>query len=181
MAEHLRSAPAHEEPLLGRSNSSEGDSPAGSDAGEKEGEGVVVERVDEGRIVVVGLNRPQYRNAVDGPTAAALTRALRQELEADPVAKVGVLHGIGGSFCAGADLKAVAADHQLDDGEQGSTTTTTTKEGGERKSRRNRLLPHGDGPMGPTRLLLSKPVIAAVSGTTRPAGYIHVCVCVYLF
>ncbi len=118
---------------------------------------VVVERVDEGRVVVVGLNRPHARNAVDRPTAEALTRALREELEADPRAKVGVLHGIGGTFCAGADLKAIGPGESQEEEAGG---------GGQREgsSRRNRLLPHGDGPMGPTRLLLSKPVIAAISG-----------------
>jgi enoyl-CoA hydratase len=113
--------------------------------------------VDEGRVVVVGLNRPHARNAVDRPTAEALTRALREELEADPRAKVGVLHGIGGTFCAGADLKAISP------GESEEEAGGDQREG---SIRRNRLLPHGDGPMGPTRLLLSKPVIAAISGAS---------------
>jgi enoyl-CoA hydratase len=120
---------------------------------------VVVERVDGGRVVVVGLNRPHARNAVDRPTAEALTRALREELEANPRAKVGVLHGIGGTFCAGADLKAISPGESEEEEAGGGDQ----REG---SSRRNRLLPHGDGPMGPTRLLLSKPVIAAISGAS---------------
>ena len=85
------------------------------------------------------LSRPERRNAVDGATALALSQAFR-EFEADPGASVAVLHGEGGVFCAGADLKAVGTDSG------------------------NRVAPDGDGPMGPTRMRLSKPVIAAVAG-----------------
>lgn len=104
---------------------------------------VRVER--QGPVTTVILHRPQARNAVDRETAQALARAFRT-FEADPEARVAVLWGEGGTFCSGADLKAVAA------------------------GRPNRLEPEGDGPMGPTRMLLSKPVIAAVAGHAVAGG-----------
>ena len=96
-------------------------------------------------ITVIGLDRPERRNAVDGPTARALAEAFRQ-FEADSDARVAVLHG-GKSFCAGADLQAMA---------QGENP--------------NALHPEGDGPMGPTRMELSKPVIAAIEGYAVAGG-----------
>lgn len=96
----------------------------------------------------IAIDRPGHRNAVDRPTADALAEAFRR-FQGDPDARVAVLRGVGSHFCAGADLKAVAA------GDAG---------------RRNRLEPDGDGPMGPTRLQLSKPVIAAVSGYCVAGG-----------
>ncbi|MEU9386949.1 crotonase/enoyl-CoA hydratase family protein [Streptomyces sp. NPDC048279] len=99
----------------------------------------------QGPVTTVVLSRPEARNAVDGPTAAALAAAFR-EFEADDAARVAVLWGEGGTFCAGADLKAM---------------------GGERG---NRVAEDGDGPMGPTRLRLSKPVIAAIAGHAVAGG-----------
>ncbi|WP_420078109.1 crotonase/enoyl-CoA hydratase family protein [Streptomyces sp. JL4002] len=99
----------------------------------------------EGPVRTVILSRPEARNAVDGPTAARLADAFRA-FEADPEASVAVLWGEGGTFCAGADLKAVGTD------------------------RGNRVLPEGDGPMGPTRLRLTKPVIAAIAGHAVAGG-----------
>lgn len=99
----------------------------------------------DGRTWIVIIERPEVRNAVDGPTAAALADAFRS-FDADPELDVAVLTGAGGTFCAGADLKAVAA------------------------GRGNRVAPDGDGPMGPTRLLLGKPVIAAVEGHAVAGG-----------
>lgn len=96
----------------------------------------------------ITLDRPDVRNAVDGVTAAALAAAFR-EFEADETLAVAILSGEGDHFCAGADLKAVAS------GESG---------------RANQLSPEGDGPMGPTRMQLSKPVIAAVSGYCVAGG-----------
>jgi enoyl-CoA hydratase len=104
---------------------------------------VRVER--NGPVTTVLLSRPQRRNAVDGPTAAALTDAFRG-FDADPEAAVAVLHGEGGVFCAGADLKAIG-----------------TEAG-------NRVDHEGDGPMGPTRMRLSKPVIAAIAGHAVAGG-----------
>jgi enoyl-CoA hydratase len=104
---------------------------------------VRVER--SGPVSTVLLSVPGRRNAVDGATAAALADAFRS-FEADPDAAVAVLHGEGGTFCAGADLKAAG-----------------TPEG-------NRVAPDGDGPMGPTRMRLSKPVIAAVAGHAVAGG-----------
>ncbi|MEU3751692.1 crotonase/enoyl-CoA hydratase family protein [Streptomyces olivoreticuli] len=98
-----------------------------------------------GPVTTVVLARPAARNAVDGPTAALLADAFR-EFEADDAARVAVLWGEGGTFCAGADLKAFGTE------------------------RGNRVAPGGDGPMGPTRLRLSKPVIAAVSGHAVAGG-----------
>jgi enoyl-CoA hydratase/carnithine racemase len=96
-------------------------------------------------VLVVTINRPEVRNAVNGATAEALADAFR-DFDADPHLHVAILTGAGGTFCAGADLKAVSAG-------QG-----------------NRLSPDGDAPMGPTRMLLSKPVIAAVEGYAVAGG-----------
>ena len=99
----------------------------------------------QGHVTTVVLSRPEARNAVDGPTAAELAAAFR-EFEADEEARVAVLWGEGGTFCAGADLKAIGTE------------------------RGNRVAEDGDGPMGPTRLRLSKPVIAAVAGHAVAGG-----------
>ncbi|TJY64992.1 crotonase/enoyl-CoA hydratase family protein [Sinimarinibacterium sp. CAU 1509] len=99
-------------------------------------------------LFIITINRPQVRNAVDGPTAAALAEAFRT-FERDAELKVAILTGAGGHFCAGADLKAVA--------------------GGD-AARANRIDSQGDGPMGPSRMQLSKPVIAAVSGYCVAGG-----------
>jgi enoyl-CoA hydratase len=99
----------------------------------------------DGPVTVVILDRPERRNAVDGPTAAALADAFRA-FDADPGAHAAVLWGAGGTFCAGADLKAIGGPD------------------------RNRTEPDGDGPMGPTRLRLAKPVIAAISGFAVAGG-----------
>jgi enoyl-CoA hydratase len=98
-----------------------------------------------GPVTTVIVDRPAVRNAVDGPTAAALAEAFRS-FDADPDAAVAVLFGAGGTFCAGADLGAVG-----------------TADG-------NRVAADGDGPMGPTRMVLSKPVIAAVAGHAVAGG-----------
>jgi len=100
----------------------------------------------DGPVYTVILHRPQARNAVDGPTAQALADAFRA-FEVDEEAHVAVLWGAGGTFCAGADLKAIAAQAGM-----------------------NRMEPEGDGPMGPTRMRLSKPVIAAVAGHAVAGG-----------
>lgn len=94
------------------------------------------------------INRPNVRNCVDGPTAELLSDAFRS-FEDSAVAKVAILTGEGRNFCAGADLKAVASKD---------------------KTRANRLDRTGDGPMGPTRMMLSKPVIAAISGYCVAGG-----------
>jgi len=109
---------------------------------------VLVER--DGPIWTVTINRPEVRNAVDGPTAHALAQAFRA-FDADAAACVAVLTGAAGQFCAGADLKAVAGGFQ---------------------GRANPLEAdmHADGPMGPTRLKLTKPVIAAIEGHAVAGG-----------
>jgi len=104
---------------------------------------VRVER--SGAVTTVVLDRPARRNAVDGPTAAALADAFR-DFDADPTAAVAVLWGDGGTFCSGADLKAIGTPDQ------------------------NRIAPDGDGPMGVTRMQLSKPVIAAIEGYAVAGG-----------
>ena len=95
----------------------------------------------DGPVTTVIIDRPDTRNAVDGATAQALADAFR-EFEADEEAHVAVLYGDGGTFSAGADLKAMD----------------------------NRIEEHGDGPMGPTRMRLTKPVIAAVEGYAVAGG-----------
>ena len=106
---------------------------------------VIVER--NGPVTTLVIARPERRNAVDRPTAQALADALR-EFEADDTARVAVLTGSGGNFCAGADLAAVAEDGE----------------------RRNRLEAEGDGPMGPSRMQLGKPLIAAIEGYAVAGG-----------
>lgn len=96
-------------------------------------------------MTTVILDRPEVRNAVNLPTATALAAAFAG-FEADPDASVAVLCGAGGTFCAGADLTAIGGP----DG--------------------NRVAPDGDGPMGPTRMRLSKPVIAAIAGHAVAGG-----------
>lgn len=98
------------------------------------------------RVTTITIDRPDVRNAVDGPTAEVLADAFRA-FETDDEADVAVLRGAGGHFCAGADLKALAGDGEP-----------------------NRVDPDGDGPMGPTRMRLSKPVIAALSGYAVAGG-----------
>jgi enoyl-CoA hydratase len=106
-------------------------------------------RVDsDGPVTIVTIDRPHVANAIDRPTAEALAEAFRL-FDADPTASTAVLTGAGPTFCAGADLKAL--------GEPGL-------------ERASRVQPDGDGPLGPTRLLLSKPVIAAVEGHAVAGG-----------
>ena len=106
-------------------------------------ESIRVETYD--RVTTVVMDRPERRNAVDGPMAAELAAAFGA-FDADPDADAAVLWGAGGNFCGGADLKAVGT-------ERGNVVAAT-----------------GDGPMGPTRLQLSKPVIAAVEGYAVAGG-----------
>jgi len=101
----------------------------------------------DGPVAVVTIDRPEVRNAVDGPTAKALFEAF-SEFEADDGLAVAVLTGAGGTFCAGADLKGVA------EGRGNRVEADTTKQ----------------GPMGPTRMVLSKPVLAAVEGHAVAGG-----------
>jgi enoyl-CoA hydratase len=100
----------------------------------------------EGRTLIVTIDRPERRNAVDGPTAAALASAFRG-FDQDDSLDVAILCGAGSDFCAGADLRAAASGESS-----------------------NRLRASGDGPMGPSRMALSKPVIAAVQGHAVAGG-----------
>jgi enoyl-CoA hydratase len=99
----------------------------------------------EGGVTTVVIDRPEVKNAVDRATADALADAFRA-FAADDDARIAVLCGAGGTFCAGADLKAIATGAP------------------------NRLDPLGDGPMGPSRMVMSKPVIAAISGYAVAGG-----------
>lgn len=105
-----------------------------------------------GSVFTIILSRPQVKNAVDRDTAFALAEAFRQ-FEKDPQARVGVLWGEGGSFCAGADLTAIS---------KGTT---------------NRMEDDGDAPMGPSRMELTKPMIAAISGFAVAGGLELACLC----
>ena len=99
----------------------------------------------KGWVTTIIINRPEVRNAVDRHTADALTQAFR-EFAADDESRVAVLMGAGGCFCAGADLKGMT------------------------EGRANRVEEGGDGPMGPSRMWLEKPVIAAVAGYAVAGG-----------
>ncbi len=105
-----------------------------------------------GPVTTIILSRPEVRNAVDGPTATALAEALRA-FEHDEGARVAVLWGEGGTFCAGADLKAMS------------------------EGRGNRVEPSGDGPLGPTRMSLAKPLIGAIAGHAVAGGLELACLC----
>ncbi len=104
---------------------------------------VELEQIKE--VMVVTINRPEIRNAVDAATAHALAQAFRA-FEREESAKVAILRGAAGTFCAGADLGALA------------------------RGEMNRLMPEGDGPMGPSRMHLAKPVIAAIDGYAVAGG-----------
>ncbi len=108
---------------------------------------MAVHRELVGSVFVVTIDRPDVRNAVDGPTAALLADAFR-EFDATAQARVGVLTGAAGTFCAGADLKAISNG-------RGNTVVADAQV---------------DGPMGPTRMMLSKPVIAAIEGFAVAGG-----------
>ncbi len=99
----------------------------------------------QGVVTTVVIHRPAVRNAVDAATASALVAAF-EAFDQDDEARVAVLWGDGGTFCAGADLKAIASGTP------------------------NRIAPDGDGPMGPSRALLGKPVIAAIAGHAVAGG-----------
>lgn len=107
---------------------------------------MAVHVADDGPVRIVTIDRPESRNAIDGPTANALAEAWR-DFDQDDTAKVGVLTGANGTFCSGADLKAVSAGagNRLDP-------------------------PPADAPLGCTRMLLSKPVLAAVEGYAVAGG-----------
>jgi enoyl-CoA hydratase/carnithine racemase len=118
-------------------------------------------RVDktDGEIWTVTIDRPEVRNAVDGPTARALADAFRA-FDADATARVAILTGAGGHFCAGADLRAVASGSSP--GELGAGDSTLALALDDDMG--------ADGPMGPSRLELGKPVIAAVEGYAVAGG-----------
>lgn len=110
---------------------------------------------DEGPVRIVTIDRPERRNAVDMATAETLHRIFL-DFEADGNVRIAILTGAGGHFCAGADLKAIAEN---------------------REEPQARLRDEGPAPMGPTRLLLSKPVVAAIEGHAVAGGLELACWC----
>jgi enoyl-CoA hydratase len=132
----------------------------------------------DGPVTTVTLDRKAVKNAVDRATAAALADAFRA-FDADPAARVAVLHGDHGTFCAGADLKTLAASSggkALAASSGGKVlaagAAAHTASGGKLTAADvgNRVAPDGDGPMGPTRMVLGKPVIAAIAGHAVAGG-----------
>jgi enoyl-CoA hydratase len=109
---------------------------------------VAIRYQTDGPVAIVTIDRPEVANAIDRPTAEELADAFRR-FDQDDVAAVAVLAGAGGKFCAGADLKAMQ--------EPGAPRASSVE-------------PDGDGPVGPTRMLLQKPVIAAVEGNAVAGG-----------
>lgn len=99
----------------------------------------------KGYVTTIIIDRPEAKNAIDRDTADALVRAVRA-FEADPESRIAVLWGDNGTFCSGADLKKISGEQP------------------------NRLEPAGDAPLGPTRKLTSKPVIAAIAGYAVAGG-----------
>jgi len=120
---------------------------------------VRIDKSEDGEIWTVTIDRPEVRNAVDGPTARALVDAFRA-FDADATARVAVLTGAGGHFCAGADLRMVASGSST--GELGAAENSIALMLDDDMS--------ADGPMGPSRLELTKPVIAAVEGYAVAGG-----------
>jgi enoyl-CoA hydratase len=106
---------------------------------------MTVQRETTGAVLTVTIDRPEARNAVDRATAEALYDAF-DAFEQDEALSVAVLTGAGGTFCAGADLKKISAGAP------------------------NRIEPNGPGPMGPSRMRLSKPVVAAIEGHAVAGG-----------
>jgi len=109
------------------------------------------------RVWTIVIERPEVRNAVDGPTATALHQTFLS-FENDTKANVAILYGKGGNFCSGADLKALSYRSEHDDGQSNIVTEPSTLDRFE------------IGPMGPTRLRLSKPSIAAIEGYAVAGG-----------
>jgi enoyl-CoA hydratase len=109
---------------------------------------VRIEKNESTHVTTIILDRPQHKNAINRPTADALTRAFR-DFDEDTSAHVAVLYGEGGTFCAGADLRAFSR------GEEGNRIDPD---------------PEGDAPLGPSRMLLTKPIIAAVEGHAVAGG-----------
>ena len=105
---------------------------------------ISTEKIDS--VLVVTINRPEVRNAIDGPTAAELAQAFRN-FDTDETLAVAVLTGAGGTFCSGADLTSIADSTRVP-----------------------RIAEDGDAPLGVSRLLLTKPVIAAVEGYAVAGG-----------
>lgn len=131
---------------------------------------VVVEK--SGSVTTVILSRPEAKNAVDGPTAALLANAFRA-FEADEDARVAVFCGAGGTFCAGADLKAfgTARQNRIDPIRDPAQKAPPPVAGDPMASAAGAPVSSTtDGPMGPTRMMLSKPVIAAISGHAVAGG-----------
>ena len=143
-------------------------------ASNNQADSVIVEKEAAPHVWLISLHRPDRRNAVDGPTAEKLAQAF-MEFEQDQNARVAILYGRGGVFCSGADLKALSNKPELSNRLVPMESNGQIANQGIEPSSCAKL--DSSGPMGVTRMLLSKPTIACISGYCVAGGLELACWC----